>query len=289
MRSRVTHDVFTTLVIVVSCLLSMNASAQQFDDDHEETVCGFLRERLVFALWSSAAGKPNPQAAARLRNAAAISHTTRDGRTLRGYKLAANLAAGTAASPAGFVLLAQGNAMLADQLLDYLNAYTVEGYDVYVFDYRGYGSSEGRRRLKAIVGDYRELFAWLSAGYSGRKLLYGISFGGIVISNVIGSGAAFDRAVIDSAPSRISGYGCPKEFDPVANLPADSSALLLINGALDTVVPAKDSAELLDTGERNGARVIRCGQFAHPFMDVDLQVRLARFRTIQSFLLGQSP
>jgi alpha/beta superfamily hydrolase len=270
------------LAAAAVALMSPDASAA---NDREETVCGFIRERLAFSLWSSVAGKPDPAAAQRVPNATPVEHLTADGRTLRGYRLAAHTDSRPEAK--GFVLMAQGNAMLADQLLDHLHAFTAGGHDVYVYDYRGYGASEGKRRLKAIVQDYAEIFSDLSKIHGGDKLLYGVSFGGIVVTNVINAQPQFDRAAIDSTPSRVSGYGCPRDYDPVENLPRDASNMLLINGMRDTVVPARQSAELLDAAEMRGATAIRSEQYAHPFQDNDPQVRLARNQQIRSFLVGR--
>jgi pimeloyl-ACP methyl ester carboxylesterase len=276
------HLVTTILAAAAVALMSPDASAA---NDREETVCGFIRERLAFSLWSSVAGRPDPAAAQRVSNATPVEHLTADGRTLRGYRLAARTDSRPEAK--GFVLMAQGNAMLADQLLDHLHAFTAGGHDVYVYDYRGYGASEGKRRLKAIVQDYAEIFADLSKIHGGDKLLYGVSFGGIVVANVINAQPQFDRAAIDSTPSRVSGYGCPRDYDPVENLPRDASNMLLINGMRDTVVPARQSAELLDAAEMRGATAIRSEHYAHPFQDFDSQVRLARNQQIRTFLVGR--
>jgi alpha-beta hydrolase superfamily lysophospholipase len=271
------------LIAVSFALMLPEASPQHATGDREETVCGFLRERLAFSLWSAVAGRPDPAAARRVPNAVPVEYLTADGRTLRGYRLTPRDGGGQSS---GFLLMAQGNAMLADQLLDYLSAFTASGHHVYVYDYRGYGNSEGRRRLKAIVEDYRELFSRLSKAYEGDKLLYGVSFGGIVVSGVIGAHAQFDRAVIDSAPSRVSGYGCPPAYDPVENLPLNATHMLLINGERDTVVPASQTAELLEQAQRRGATVIRSNRFAHPFMDPDPDVRRERTQRIFSFLVA---
>jgi hypothetical protein len=48
---------------------------------------------------------------------------------------------------------------------------------------------------------------------------------GVFLLNAIDVGAHYDAAMIDSPPSRISGYGCPRRFDPVENVPQDSSRL----------------------------------------------------------------
>ncbi len=248
----------------------------------EQSVCGAIKEPLMFALWSAAAGKADPRAAAAIPNALPLAYTTVDGRRLRGYKLSA---AGSG-PPQGFVLVAQGNAMLADQLLEAFAAFAERRHDVYLYDYRGYGESEGRPRLKAITRDYRDIFAALAGlGYE-RKLLYGISFGGIVVANVVGSGLPYDRAVIDSAPSRLSDHGCPRQYDPVENLPADSARLLVISGSNDRVVTPRDMRELLEAARARAARVVVADDFAHPFMDGPA-AHARRMKLIGDFLFGE--
>lgn len=257
------------------------ASAEAPSENLEVTVCGWFKERAAFAAWSMAAGRPNPNAWRSVPRSSPISHKTRDGRTLRGYKISRT---NRAESESGFVLVAQGNAMLADQLLHDLSGLADGGSDVYVYDYRGYGNSEGKRRFKAIVSDYREILDALSADGNDQKLLYGISFGGIVLLNVIGGGAKFDRAVIDSSPSRISHLGCPGEYDPVRNLPLDGSNLMIISGKKDTVVTPEDMDELIATARSRRAQTVVSDEFDHPFKDPEQTVHEQRAKLIMEFL-----
>lgn len=254
------------------------------DSELEQAVCNRLLEPFAFWLWQRAAGTEHAVPAALPPNVEIIHHTTADQRRLSGYRIRAGRTDGEAK---GFVLVAQGNATLVERLINHLGGFADAGYDVYLYDYRGYGGSEGKRRLKAIASDYRELFAALSRSHSGERLLYGMSFGGIVLLNVIGAGAPFDRAVIDSTPATVSNYGCPRRYDPVANLPADSSGLLLIAGERDRVVTAEDSAALLETGAARGARAVRSPDYAHPFMDRDQAVYRERQQLIRDFLAGR--
>jgi alpha-beta hydrolase superfamily lysophospholipase len=265
--------------LLATLLLAATSSSLSAADPEnlEASICGALREPFVFSIWSGAAGRPDPEAVKRIANAVSISHTTKDGRLLRGYKLNSN------GPVVGSVLVAQGNAMLADQLLGYLNALSQAGMEVYVFDYRGYGRSEGLRRLQAMVSDYAELLASIRKSSRGKLFLYGLSFGGIVLLNAAGGGAAFDGAVIDSTPSRVSNFGCPKDYDPVERLPADASRLLLIAGEQDRVVPPADSKELLDIAQARGARVEVYPEFAHPFERADAGNTAKRLELIRSF------
>jgi alpha/beta superfamily hydrolase len=255
----------------------------------EETVCGWFKERAAFLAWSIAAGRPNPDAWKAVTGSEPVAHETRDGRTLRGFKISAAGTGDVSGSTKGFMLFAQGNAMLADRLLGDLRTFAINGIDVFVYDYRGYGASEGKRRLKAIVSDYRELFDALKQSYSGRKYLYGVSFGGIVLLNVIGRGADFDKAVVDSAPSRLSVHGCPQEYDPVNNLPADGTKLFLISGKQDAVVPPGDQAELIATAASRDARTLVAEDFAHAFADADNSVHLKRQTLVRDFFFQTGP
>jgi alpha/beta superfamily hydrolase len=261
-------------VFTVACVFTRSS------ENLEATVCGWFRERAAFATWSRSAGAPDDSIWRGIPAAAPVTYNTRDGRTLRGYKIAA----GGDAARKGFVLVAQGNAMLAEHLLGDLSGFAERGLDVFVYDYRGYGNSEGRPRLKAIVSDYSEIFAALSRNETAGKYLYGISFGGIVLLNVIGSGALFDRAVIDSSPSRISPYGCPEQYDPVVNLPQDASRLMIISGMRDDVITPADMREMVVAGKRRGAATIVSSEFAHAFLDPE-PVHRRRLQMIRDFLL----
>jgi alpha/beta superfamily hydrolase len=276
------------LAVLIAGLCVSVASADQSTEDREQSVCGWLLERTAFALWSSAAGEPHPDRWKSVPGTAPVTHKTRDRRVLHGYRISARAPSGVTGHATGFLLFAQGNAMLADRLLSALKSFAQPGVDVFVYDYRGYGQSQGNRRLKAIVADYREIFDALSATEFGQqKYLYGISFGGLVLLNVIGGGASFDKAVVDSTPSRVSHMGCPEEYDPARNVPGDGSRLLLISGGKDRVVKPSEQAELRSIAASRGARLALFEEFAHPFMDRDASTHRDRVNLVKSFLFSQ--
>ena len=121
----------------------------------DEAVCGFWTERLLSALYHFAAGRPDMERVQGIPGVERVSFITKDARRLGGYKLRANADAGR--QPRGYLLIAQGNAMLADQIAGEFRFFQADGFDVYVYDYRGYGISEGRSRFFAIRSDYIEI------------------------------------------------------------------------------------------------------------------------------------
>lgn len=248
--------------------------------DAEKAVCGALREPLAFWLWQRIAGRPDEARVAHIANLEPIRFATRDGVTLGGYKLAAR-------APKGYVLVAQGNAMLVDHLIADLQLLRELGFDVYLYDYRGYGLSGGKSRLAAIVSDYTEIVDHLnSLGYT-RRLLYGISIGGVMLLNAVGRSHNFDAAVIDSSPSRISGFGCPESYDPVLHLPEDSSRIMIISGARDNVVSPAQMAQLILVGASHGAHVLRHDEFAHPYQDLSPAIHRHRLNEVARFFMQE--
>lgn len=259
--------------------------AEMSEPNLEERVCG-LKEPVAFWFWSIAAGQPDSSRLAHLRNVEDISLNTQDGRVLRGYALKAASPGKDPVSPKGYLLVAQGNAMLADQILGNFVGFANSGLDVYIFDYRGYGRSEGKRRLKAIVSDYREIIEHLDSLQYPAQRFYGMSFGGIVVLNALQSRLGDHRVVIDSTPSRLSDYGCPETYDPVQNLPQYGANHLMIVGLKDHVVTPMQSKELLKIAEERGAAILRDPDFSHPFMDQKLSVHQRRMQAVKGFLLG---
>ena len=276
--------------------------AKNTESDLENSVCGILREPLAFWQFRWAAGAPDANRIRSIRDIERLSFTTRDGRELGGYKLraathspGANLdrEAGPAGTrprdgtntPRGYLLVAQGNAMLADHIMGMLGFFRDLGLDVYVYDYRGYGLSEGKSRLKAIVSDYREIIAALNAKGYQRRYLYGLSMGGVILTNAVGPSGGYDALVVDSSPSRISGLGCPEAYDPVRNLPQDGSKLMLIIGLRDRVVPPRDIEEMAKVVQDRGGQVLKSPAFAHPLQDLEPAIRRRRFREVADFLM----
>lgn len=252
---------------LTTILLSLLVAVHAVADDREKTICGSVQERFVFWLWSSLAPVPDQDRALVSPLVESAEFATSDGKVLRGYKYNSHNTAKEKALPKGYLLMALGNAMIADQIIGSMEYISAQGYDVYVFDYRGYGNSDGKRRINAIIEDYKEIIPFLNTQYD-RHLLYGISLGGAVVMNAIGAGVQYDLAVIDSSPSRFSGHGCPESIDPINNLPEDASKLLVITAKRDQVLKPAMTTPLRAEAKKRGAKVLN-GDFAHPYMDSD--------------------
>jgi alpha/beta superfamily hydrolase len=284
MMSKALLNALAAISSVVVILLSPRTTASDTNStvaekvDTETAVCGSIREPFMFWSWRRAAGSPSPNRVTHLRDLEQIRFKTRDGIELAGYKLAAKNAK-------GYLLIAQGNAMLADQLVADLETFRGLELDVYIFDYRGYGISQGKSRLAAIVDDYTEIVAYLNTlGYPGR-LLYGISMGGVILLNAVGQTQAYARLVVDSSPGRVSHLGCPKRYDPVEHVPQDSVRLMVISGELDTVVSPAQMEELIRVAGSRGARIVQDKEFAHPYQDSSPATHRRRQNEVAAFLL----
>lgn len=270
------------IAILLSLSIVMNSSA----NNREDTVCGIIKEPFLFWLWSSVAPAPDVTRVLNLKFVEPVEYLTSDGKTLRGYKYLSNDGSQHQVTAKGYVLMALGNAMISDQIIGSLREFSEQHYDVYIYDYRGYGNSDGKRRINAIIEDYKEISMSLNKSYE-RKLLYGISLGGAVILNVIGSGVEYDAAVIDSSPSLLSGYGCPERIDPLVNLPQDASKLLVLTGQKDSVLGERMTSQLRESAHARGAKTVHGKNFSHPFMDRSPVVHNQRMGLVINHLFDQ--
>jgi len=270
-------------ILFIGLIISVLAFAQDGESkkamDLETSVCG-IKEPLLFWLWSSMAGRADASHLKGVAGVEDIHFTSQDGRILRGYRLRSRVE-----HSKGYLLILQGNAILADQLIGKFTRYASAGYDVYMYDYRGYGRSEGKRRLKAIVSDVREIITALNNKPYQQRLVYAFSFGGIVLLDSLEGQLDLDRVVIDSSPSRLSNHGCPPLYDPVSHLPDDCSHFLFISGRQDTVVTPAMTEELLKEAGRCNARIVNDVDFAHPFMESNPIQHRQRMDIIEKFLL----
>ncbi|MDH2916344.1 MAG: alpha/beta hydrolase [Gallionella sp.] len=105
---------------------------------------------------------------------------TADGVVLHGWYVAADKSRGT-------VLFAHGNAGNISHRLDYLAMFHRLGYDTLIFDYRGYGNSEGQPDEQGTYLDAEAAWQFLAQQKhvpACRIVLFGESLGGAVAAQL---------------------------------------------------------------------------------------------------------
>lgn len=167
----------------------------------------------------------------------------------------------------GSVLHLHGNAANITNHLPLAAWLPPAGYDVLMFDYRGFGRSEGRPSLNGVVDDAAAALAELRkrAAAPERLVLLGQSLGGATALRLLARDAQGERvAIIDSAFSsyrqiaRDAAAGplalmlplalplLPgPEDDPVAALARINVPILFVHGTADRVVPISHSEALV--------------------------------------------
>jgi len=130
--------------------------------DRESAVCGAIKEPFAFWLWSSLAPYPDESRVSSLKHIQNVKFITSDNKKLNGYVYLAHNRQKGEIPAKGYILVALGNAMISDQMIRHFKGFSEKGHDVYVYDYRGYGSSEGKRRINAFIEDDKEIIVSLN-------------------------------------------------------------------------------------------------------------------------------
>ena len=73
--------------------------------ERESTICGPLKERFVFWMWSRMAPNPDPSRVAENVRIRAVHFTTADNKNLSGYKYSAHDESGKLVTPKGLSLI----------------------------------------------------------------------------------------------------------------------------------------------------------------------------------------
>jgi pimeloyl-ACP methyl ester carboxylesterase len=203
-----------------------------------------------------------------------------DGVNIVGYKIPCNN------SGNGFILVAQGNAMRASDMLwlRWLQGLCGRHAAIYMFDYRGTGLSAGSPTapLSRFIQDYREIFQTLSARYprGAERNLYGISGGGVVLVNAVKTG--YSRLVLDSTPDILPVRCWHRHFRPSRQIPTNARRIMIMAGKNDRKVALSRVAPLIEVAEARGAHIMKA-DLPHP--DEDSQAdTFMRFRYVLDFL-----
>jgi fermentation-respiration switch protein FrsA (DUF1100 family) len=184
-----------------------------------------------------------------------VTFPAADGVSLHGWYLP-----GDPAKP--LVLFAHGNAGNLSHRIDNLLGFHRLGLPVFIFDYRGYGRSEGQTTEEGTYEDIRGALAWLKKrGWPPRRIIYfGRSLGAAVALQL-----ALEEPpaglVLESAFTSVAGMGWHHQpltyallgwwavsarYDNLAKIGGLRCPLLLFQGENDTIVPPKMARQLLE-------------------------------------------
>ena len=131
-------------LFAIAFLTLSNVGCSQTSVANEDTnvaVCGRFKEPILFSIWASLA-ESQASPAGEWANSERLAITMRDGAVIKGFRIKSTL---TSEKPIASLLVVQGNAMLAQTLLSTFGSFSKSGFDVYLFDFRGYGMSGGNR------------------------------------------------------------------------------------------------------------------------------------------------
>jgi len=222
-----------------------------------------------------------------------VSYVTSDGTTLSGYMAKARDQKNTLLKAQGYILLLPGNAVYAQRLVSIIRELSRLGYDVYIYDYRGYRPSDAPPDVKTIIADTSELVTELNRSVLDGALrykshvVYGISAGGAIALNALDASSKIDRFILDGLPATMSmkvdvpflfrwlihpvDLKCPEALDPLNRKLFAPKQTLLINGAQDEVLRHTQDKRLqgllLERAKVAGVCVSSQPAFHHPLMD----------------------
>lgn len=126
-----------------------------------------------------------------------VRFDTEDGEQLHGWWV-------SAAQPRGTLLFFHGNAGNIGHRLDSIRIFIDLGFNVFIFDYRGYGLSSGRPSEPGLYRDAQAAWDWLTRekGIDGKTIvLFGRSLGGAIAANLAARTAAAGLIVESSFTS----------------------------------------------------------------------------------------
>jgi fermentation-respiration switch protein FrsA (DUF1100 family) len=165
--------------------------------------------------------------------------------------------------PKGTVVFSHGNAGSLGHHLGFVTWLADAGYQVFMYDYRGFGKSGGTLNRDGMIQDVKAAFLYVSGRKDVRQdkiISYGHSLGGaksvaalaqmqpkgikaIVIDGTFSSYQAMAKLVAgEFGTELISDEFSPKDFISKIN----STPLLIVHGQKDSVVPFTQGKQLFD-------------------------------------------
>ncbi len=159
------------------------------------------------------------------------------------------------------ILFCHGNAGNISHRLEYIRIFNALGHNVFLFDYRGYGKSEGR---PSESGTYRDaLGAWSylvkEKGYQpGSIIVYGRSLGG-AIASWLTQGRSTAALVLDSAFTSVKALGSQLypylpirwlsryKYNTVRHMEKVTCPVLIIHSRNDDIIPFEHGKKLFES------------------------------------------
>ncbi|MEA5098399.1 MAG: alpha/beta hydrolase [Burkholderiaceae bacterium] len=194
----------------------------------------------------------------------------------------------------GTVIHLHGNAQNMTAHWSFAEWLPARGYNLFTFDYRGYGESEGQPEPQGIFEDAVAALDCLRSRTdidTSKLFVFGQSLGGMIAIAASGASPQGIRAVVAEAPfhsysavanDKLSGAGLQLDDSYTATAFVAKIAptpLLLIHGTRDAVVPYSHSVRLLaEAGEPK--RLVTIGGGEH----VDAMVEYIRGRKYQDLM-----
>lgn len=187
-----------------------------------------------------------------------VTFKSADGTELHGWFLNAR-----ADKPKGTVVFSHGNAGSIGHHLGFVMWFVEAGYQVFMYDYRGFGKSGGKVNREGMVNDVKAAFEYVRSrpDVDEEKLVsYGHSLGGaksvtaiaedrpeglraIIIDGTFASYRDMAKRVGgEFGASMISDELSPKDFIPLIK----KMPLLVVHGEKDEVVPFNQGKQLFD-------------------------------------------
>ncbi len=228
----------------------------------------------------------------------AVTFASADGPALSGWFFPAD-------DPVGTIVHCHGNAqnMTAHwQLVRFLPA---RGFNLLVFDYRGYGESEGRPSRSGTVADAKAAVEYVLGRDDvdpERVGIYGQSIGGAIGAVVAASDERVRAAVIDCsftsyrrmaahalrlnpatriAARPLAGLLIASGYDPIDHVGEIAPRpILIVHGTADELVPMEMSRELYQAAGENAELYLIDGAGhldAHIIIPVEYPNRISRF------------
>jgi dipeptidyl aminopeptidase/acylaminoacyl peptidase len=242
---------------------------------------GLILAALAIILWMSGCmerlfyhPQPGPTPPPRhLRGVESVWFNSRDGTRLHGWFIPARPAGDgerEAASGGGAatILHVHGNAGNILSHIWFTEYLPKAGFNLFIFDYRGYGQSEGRVRTRGpLIEDTGAALDYLLArdDVDPRRIgVYGQSLGGSIALNVMADRSEIKAAVIESAfaswrdiaacalGGKKPGFVCkalsaimiPDTHRPDCAIATIQRPMLLIHGDADSIIPIEHSRQL---------------------------------------------